>query len=88
MVKQSAERLDVQKNVLRIGFDSSTEKRAFFNASDQKKEVAPLAVKNRNAASHRGQIISQTEPLWTSVVPRVVVQRGRNYRIVVILSEA
>jgi hypothetical protein len=44
-VNQSAERLGLQKNVLRIGFDSSTEKMAFFNASDQKKEVAPLAVK-------------------------------------------
>jgi hypothetical protein len=40
-MNQSAGRLDVQKNVLRIGFDSSTEKMAIFSPSDQKKEVAP-----------------------------------------------
>jgi hypothetical protein len=45
-MNQSAGRLGVQKNVLRIGFDSSTEKTAIFSAANQKKEVAPLAVKN------------------------------------------
>jgi hypothetical protein len=35
--KQSAERLDVQKNVLLNGFDSSTENRTFFAAMFQKK---------------------------------------------------
>jgi hypothetical protein len=35
-LKQSAELLDVQKNVLLNGFDSSTEKMAFFNATLQK----------------------------------------------------
>jgi hypothetical protein len=45
-VKQSAERLGVQKNVLRIGFDSSTEKMAIFIGLKQKKYVAPLPVKN------------------------------------------
>jgi hypothetical protein len=35
-MNQSAGRLDVQKNVLRIGFDSSTEKMPFFGAPDQK----------------------------------------------------
>jgi hypothetical protein len=45
-LKQSAEPLDVQKNVLLNGFDSSTENSAFFNAPCQKKEVAPFAVKN------------------------------------------
>jgi hypothetical protein len=40
-VKQSAERLGVQKNVLRIGFDSSTENMAIFTAFHQKKQVAP-----------------------------------------------
>jgi hypothetical protein len=39
--KQSAEQLDVQKNVLLNGFDSSTENAAFFNAIFQKKQVAP-----------------------------------------------
>jgi hypothetical protein len=45
-VLQSAEQLDVQKNVLLNGFDSSTENQPFFKAINQKKEVAPLAVKN------------------------------------------
>ncbi len=40
-MNQSAERLDVQKNVLRIGFDSSTENMPFFGAPDQKIKVAP-----------------------------------------------
>jgi hypothetical protein len=40
-MKQSAGRLGLQKNVLRIGFDSSTEKTAIFRRSNQKKEVAP-----------------------------------------------
>ena len=44
--RQSAEQLDVQKNVLLNGFDSSTENTAFFKPYFQKKEVAPLAVKN------------------------------------------
>jgi hypothetical protein len=44
-VKQSAEQLDVQKNVLLNGFDSSTENRGFFTAAGQKKEVAPFTVK-------------------------------------------
>jgi hypothetical protein len=44
--KQSAEQLDVQKNILRIGFDSSTENMAIFRVPDQKKEVAPFPVKN------------------------------------------
>jgi hypothetical protein len=35
-MNQSAERLGVQKNVLRIGFDSSTEKKVFFKVSAQK----------------------------------------------------
>jgi hypothetical protein len=35
-MNQSAERLGVQKNVLRIGFDSSTEKMPFFGAPNQK----------------------------------------------------
>jgi hypothetical protein len=34
--KQSAELLDLQKNVLLNGFDSSTENMAFFNAIFQK----------------------------------------------------
>jgi hypothetical protein len=34
--KQSAEQLDVQKNVLLNGFDSSTENAAFFNGIFQK----------------------------------------------------
>ena len=33
---QSAEQLDMQKNVLLNGFDSSTENAAFFNAIFQK----------------------------------------------------
>jgi hypothetical protein len=45
-VRQSAEQLDKQKNVLLNGFDSSTEINAFFNAIFQKKQVAPLPVKN------------------------------------------
>ena len=45
-MNQSAERLGLQKNVLRIGFDSSTEKTPFFGASNQKIKVAPLQVKN------------------------------------------
>jgi hypothetical protein len=58
-VNQSAERLGLQKNVLRIGFDSSTEKMAFFNASDQKKEVAPLAVKTvKSSVCEREKILS------------------------------
>jgi len=40
-MNQSAERLGVQKNVLRIGFDSSTEKMAIFIGLKQKKQVAP-----------------------------------------------
>jgi hypothetical protein len=40
-IKQSAERLGVQKNVLRIGFDSSTEKMANLMVFHQKKQVAP-----------------------------------------------
>lgn len=39
MVNQSAERLDLQKIVLRIGFDSSTEKKAFFMVFYQKKKL-------------------------------------------------
>ena len=35
-MKQSAEPLDVQKNVLPNGFDSSTEDAAFFNPLLQK----------------------------------------------------
>jgi hypothetical protein len=35
-LQQSAERLDVQKNVLLNGFDSSTENMAFFKAIFQK----------------------------------------------------
>jgi len=35
-LKQSAEQLDVQKNVLLNGFDSSTENMAFFKAVFQK----------------------------------------------------
>jgi len=35
--RQSAELLDVQKNVLLNGFDVSTENAAFFTASFQKK---------------------------------------------------
>jgi hypothetical protein len=50
--KQSAEQLGVQKNHLRIGFDSSTEKKAFFKPSSQKKSVAPLAVKKQGRLSH------------------------------------
>jgi hypothetical protein len=58
-VNQSAERLGLQKNVLRIGFDSSTEKMAFFNASDQKNEVAPLAVKTvKSSVCEREKILS------------------------------
>ena len=58
-MNQSAERLGLQKNVLRIGFDSSTEKMAFFNASDQKKEVAPLAVKTvKSGVCEREKILS------------------------------
>jgi hypothetical protein len=40
-MNQSAGRLGVQKNVLRIGFDSSTEKMPFFSAPNQKIKVAP-----------------------------------------------
>jgi hypothetical protein len=47
-IRQSADQLDVQKNILLNGFDSSTENRTFFNVVDQKKEVAPFLVKNRN----------------------------------------
>lgn len=39
--KQSAEQLDVQKNVLLNGFDVSTENETIFNAIFQKKNVAP-----------------------------------------------
>jgi hypothetical protein len=39
--KQSAEQLDVQKNVLLNGFDVSTENETIFNAIFQKKIVAP-----------------------------------------------
>src|ERR1700759_2324966 len=39
--KQSAEQLDVQKNVLLNGFDVSTENETIFNATFQKKNVAP-----------------------------------------------
>jgi hypothetical protein len=47
-IRQSADQLDVQKNILLNGFDSSTENRTFFNVFHQKKEVAPFLVKNRN----------------------------------------
>ena len=38
-IKQSAEQLDLQKNVLLIGFDSSTENRTFFKPSFKKKKL-------------------------------------------------
>jgi hypothetical protein len=41
----------VQKNVLRIGFDVSTENQTFFKPFFQKKEVAPFTVKNQTPAS-------------------------------------
>jgi hypothetical protein len=44
-VKQSAEQLDVKKNVLLNGFDSSTEDQPFFKLTDHKKIVAPFPVK-------------------------------------------
>jgi hypothetical protein len=44
-VKQSAEQLDVQKNVFLNGFDSSTEDQPFFKLTDHKKLVAPFPVK-------------------------------------------
>jgi hypothetical protein len=43
--RQSADQLDVQKNILLNGFDSSTENRTFFNGLMQKKQVAPFLVK-------------------------------------------
>jgi hypothetical protein len=46
-IKQSAEQLDVQKNVLLNGFDSSTEIRAFLVPCCQKKFVAPFLVKKQ-----------------------------------------
>lgn len=48
-VRQSAGQLEVQKNVLRIGFDSSTENQTFFKPFFQKNEVAPFTVKNQNS---------------------------------------
>jgi hypothetical protein len=45
-IRQSADQLDVQKNVLRIGFDSSTENQTIFKPCSQKNEVAPFTVKN------------------------------------------
>jgi CRISPR/Cas system endoribonuclease Cas6 (RAMP superfamily) len=53
----------VQKNVLRIGFDSSTENRAFFKRIFQKIEVAPLAVKNRNPSSQMRKNSFRHSPL-------------------------
>jgi hypothetical protein len=40
--------LNVQRNYLLNGFDSSTEKKRFFGVFCQKKEVAPFKVKKRN----------------------------------------
>lgn len=51
--RQSAKQLDVQKNVLPNGFDSSTEFRPFFRRFAQKYQVAPFLVKNRNGCPHR-----------------------------------
>jgi hypothetical protein len=45
-MEQSAKQLDVRKNVLPNGFDSSTENRTCFKLIIQKKEVAPFLVKN------------------------------------------
>jgi hypothetical protein len=50
-IRQSADQLDVQKNVLRIGFDVSTENQTIFKPFFQKKEVAPFAVKNQTIGS-------------------------------------
>ena len=54
-VIQSAEQLDVQKNFLLNGFDSSTENTAFFKVLHQKKQVAPFAVKKINFSSPRAK---------------------------------
>jgi len=50
-VRQSAKQLDVQKNVLPNGFDSSTENRAVLSPSFQKSEVAPFLVKKPDEAA-------------------------------------
>lgn len=44
-VRQSAKQLDLQKNILLNGFDSSTENQAIFKPILQKNEVAPFLVK-------------------------------------------
>jgi hypothetical protein len=44
-VRQSAKQLDVQKNVLLNGFDSSTDSDRIFKLSTDKIFVAPLPVK-------------------------------------------
>ena len=44
-VRQSAKQLDVQKNVLLNGFDSSTENQPFFKLPDYKFLIAPFPVK-------------------------------------------
>jgi hypothetical protein len=65
-MNQSAERLGVQKNVLRIGFDSSTEKIAIFIGLKQKKQVAPLPVKNGKSVAlsrKRAEMVASFLPI-------------------------
>ena len=57
-MRQSAKQLDLQKNILLNGFDSSTENQAIFKRFPQKKQVAPFLVKNEKNATQERKIAS------------------------------
>jgi hypothetical protein len=61
-VRQSAKQLDVQKNILLNGFDSSTENRAIFKPVPQKKQVAPFLVKNEKRCPQERKIAAIKSP--------------------------
>jgi hypothetical protein len=74
----------VQKNVLRIGFDVSTENRTFFMLLFQKKEVAPFTVKNPISTSRMRKNRANTARSLYYQSPSCVIGGVNRYAIAIL----